>query len=55
MMSTTGIKTIRKLVQLLLRLEVFTAVTMKNEVFWDIITLSYLTENTFAPLKNPVG
>jgi hypothetical protein len=28
------------------RFEVFTAVTMKNAVFWDIKTRSYLTGNT---------
>jgi hypothetical protein len=28
------------------RLEVFTVVTMKNVVFWDIIPSSYLTGDT---------
>jgi hypothetical protein len=36
------------------RFEGFTAVTMKNTVFWAIKTSSHLTGNTSA-LQNPAG
>jgi hypothetical protein len=37
------------------RFEVFTAVAMKNAVFWDIKISSYLIGNITSLLQNPAG
>jgi hypothetical protein len=37
------------------RFVVFTAVAMKNVVFWDIKPSSYLTEDTLHLLQSPAG
>jgi hypothetical protein len=38
-----------------LRFEVFTAVTMKNAVFWDTEPRSYLVGHTMSKLQGTVG